>query len=236
MQELGLLGLLGLPQPDKPDWLEVLKTEGMRPDPAILKRLSLKQGDILATGMETLEKATLAVSNFSLQYPIMDGHTDQVIDKVTRCFDTQTVFENAGTYVTQAKFLEAYTRNTNSPSIDFTELAIREMDAVPYVDDADGALRLRVRTDILLGPAQIHVAAPRIREITSLVEGLGGTLHHFASTKELADNMLLFDGLQSDTMFPWAYRTGDGHIVAWRVEREKLLKEPIVFKSIRLAL
>jgi hypothetical protein len=185
MQDLGLLGLLGLPE-SLAEAAHVLREEGLPVPAESVALIRPEQRGVLDLSPEPAPY-DLVIANFSIQYPIMEGHAVAVAERLLSQLAPQGILLHGATYGAQVRLFHALAERGPWEFV----FGVRELDAVSYHDDAAGAqLRLRIRTDALLrrpgrgalapavfaGPLPCSHTSPSFAEVVARMDPMDGLL------------------------------------------------------------
>lgn len=146
LARMGLLETLALPE-DEGRAVDHLVKAGFPVAPASVEMLRPDQASILDFDPGKESTYDLIVANFSIQYPIVEGHADTVAARLHRWLAPHGVIQHGATYGAQARLFQALLPLDERFSVTY---GVRELDEVTYVDDkANETLRLRIRTDAI---------------------------------------------------------------------------------------
>jgi len=147
LARMGLLGALALPE-DRDRAVDILVTTGLPVVPASIDMLRPERASILDFDPGDEPSYDLVVANFSIQYPIVEGHADAVAARLVRWLAPHGVIQHGATYGAQARLFRGLLPLDERFSVTY---GVRELDEVTYIDDkANESLRLRIRTDAIL--------------------------------------------------------------------------------------
>jgi hypothetical protein len=146
LARMNLLGTLALPE-DESRAVDYLVNAGFPVAPASVEMLRPEQASILDFDPGKESAYDLIVANFSIQYPIVEGHADAVAARLHRWLAPHGVIQHGATYGAQARLFHALLPLDERFSVTY---GVRELDEVTYIDDkAKETLRLRIRTDAI---------------------------------------------------------------------------------------
>lgn len=214
LEAMGLLTALGLP-PTADAAREMLQRLGWPVPPQAMELITFEQRGILALEAP-VGHYDLICAHFSIQYPITEGHANEVAERLERWLAPGGVILHGATYGAQVKLLQALANRGQWEAV----FGVRELDTVQYHDDPSAAAkRLRIRTDVILRRPtsdwmyqSIWLTPPP-------------TTHHSANICTLLQMMDAQDGLSRSRMAASLYCDETG-AKAWFSDREELLLEP----------
>lgn len=218
--ELGrmdLLGALALPE-DEGRAIDLLVATGLPVVPAVIEMLRPERASILDFDPGDDPSYDLIVANFSIQYPIVEGHADAVAARLLQWLAQYGVIQHGATYGAQARLLRALLPLDERFSVTY---GVRELDEVTYIDDkAKETLRLRIRTDAIWTRAGEHAAHEIAQCIFPVFPGRPDV-----AMGALRDHMELIhpnDGLEHPRMA--GALAGTRQCACWWVDRHVLLR------------
>lgn len=142
LAELNLLASLGLADDAKQAASELIE-HGLPSDILSKGQIELHSGKF--SEVDVGGEFDLIVSNFSIQYEVYEGRTQEVCRALDRCLRPRGLLAHAANYAAQAQLLDRLHRVYDWPFV----YGLREIQAVHYHDDSKGVARLRMRTDSL---------------------------------------------------------------------------------------
>jgi hypothetical protein len=214
---MGLLGVLGLPQ-DEGRAVDVLAMTGLPVLPASIELLRPERASILDFDSGDEPSYDLIVANFSIQYPIVEGHADAVAARLVRSLAPHGVVQHGATYGAQARLLRALVPLDERFSVTY---GVRELDEVTYIDDkAKETLRLRIRTDAIWTRAGEDAAEEIAQCIFPVFPGEPDVA--FGALRDHVAGIHPNDGLEHPRMA--GALAGAGQCACWWVDRHALLR------------
>lgn len=219
LARMGLLGALGLPE-DKGRAVDVLVATGLPVVPTSIEMLRPERASIFDFDPGKGASYDLIVANFSIQYPIVEGHAGAVAARLARWLAPHGVVQHGATYGAQARLFRALLPLDERFSVTY---GVRELDEVTYVDDnAKKTLRLRIRTDAIWTLAGEDAAEEIAQRIFPTFPGapdvaLGALRDHVS---QIHPN----DGLEHPLMA--GALAGARRCACWWVDRHVLLRHP----------
>lgn len=216
LARMGLLEVLGLPK-DPSHAVDVLVKFGLPVLPSAIAMLRPERASILDFDPGKEPAYDLIVANFSIQYPIVEGHADAVAERLIQWLAPHGVIQHGATYGAQARLFRVLLPLDERLSVTY---GIRELDEVTYVDDnAKETLRLRIRTDAIFTRAGDDIAEIIAQCIFPVFpaeahSALGALRDHIAG---IHPN----DGLESPRMA--GALAGARQCASWWVDRQVLL-------------
>lgn len=219
LARMGLLGALGLPQEEKLA-IDVLVQTGLPVVPTAIAMLRPERASILDFDPGNDPAYDLIVANFSIQYPIVEGHADSVASRLLQWLAPHGVIQHGATYGAQARLFHALLPLDERFSVTY---GVRELDEVTYIDDnAKETLRLRIRTDAILTRAG-EDAAERIAQCIFPVFP-GETNIARVALRDHVAGIHSNDGLEYPRMA--GALAGARQCACWWVDRQVLLRHP----------
>ncbi len=217
LAQMGLLGALALPD-DEGRAVEYLMTNGLPVVPSSIEMVRPEHASILDFDPGKEPSYDLIMANFSIQYPIVEGHADVVAARLHQWLAPHGVIQHGATYGAQARLFRALLSLDERFSVTY---GVRELDEVTYIDDkAKETLRLRIRTDAIWTRADENVVEEIAQCIFPVFPGepdvdLGALRDHVAG---IHPN----DGLENPRMA--GALAGARQCACWWVDRQALLR------------